>query len=405
MTRRLGTCRTTPAAGGFTLLELTVVFGLLAGFLVMLTQMLSSGVELFDEGETGQELADLGNVVATSAAKSLGDLVGPEREGYHKGPPDARLLVQWVPLGLSADEQQTAGTVQAVRGTVRLDEVEESALLSVALRSRAEQMEGSMEPEDIQARLDDLLARAPRTGRGEMLLLPWPSGDPDGAFLELRQAVVLPDHRIVLGGESRRRTVGLMEVDRLDRGPLRSEHIESLTRPIATGLLHFELSFWSQYTKSFDQKGDGGPEWVWDSARAGLLSDDVDDRRQTFTLDLFEDSLENSTDDVYPRAARIVVVVANVGPPALLAEDLGTGESQMRLLSTDRLPDLEATRFLKVGSEWVRHAGVSDTVLTGLKRGQRGTVAVPHPQGTPVRAGKTIVLLVDLPAGRDNWNG
>lgn len=387
---------------GFTLLELTIVFGLLAGFLVMLTQMLSSGVELFDEGESGQELADLANVAATAASSSLNDIVGPEREGYEKGAPAARLLVQWVPPGLLRADQGGGGSVQAVRAAVRLDEVEESALLARSLLPQAQQMDGSTEPEAVQARLADLVAGAPRTGRGEMLLLPWPAGDPDGAFLELRKVVLLPGHRIPI---DRRRSVGLMEVDFLEDGTLPRELVEDLTTTIATGLLHFEVSLWSQHTRSFDQRGDGGPEWVWDSARAGLLVGDGADPRRQFSLDLFPESLQNTTDDVYPRAARMVIVVAQEGPPALLAADLGVSESSMTLLTTDYLPDLETTPFLKVGSEWVRQSGVSGRVINGLGRGERGTVPRAHPAGTVVRAGKTIVLVVELEAGRDNWNG
>ena len=234
---------------GFTLLELTIVFGLLAGFLVFLTQMLSTGVELFDEGESGQELADIGNAAAAGVVETLDGLVGPEREAYEPGEPDARVLVQWIPLGLARDDKM-ASRVHVVRGSVRLGAVEEAALLRGSLLGRAQQMEGSLEPEAIEARLSDLVARSPRRGRGELLLLPWPAGDPDGAFMELRKAILLPGHRIPIG---RRRDVGLLEVDRLEAGPLGAETIVSLTEPIASGVLHFELLFWSQYTQSFEQ--------------------------------------------------------------------------------------------------------------------------------------------------------
>ena len=45
---------------GFTILELTVVLGLLGGFLVFLLQILSTGVELFDEGPVARGCHVLG---------------------------------------------------------------------------------------------------------------------------------------------------------------------------------------------------------------------------------------------------------------------------------------------------------------------------------------------------------
>jgi len=386
---------------GFTLLELTIVFGLLTGFLVFLTQIMSSGVELFDEGESGQELADIGNAASATVTETLSDLVGPEREAYEPGEPDARVLVQWVPLGLNSDDK-AATRVQAIRGTARLAPAEETALLRSSLRQAAAEMEGSLEPDAVAARLTELVAAAPRRGRSELLFLPWPAGDPDGAFLELRAAELLPGHRIQI---DRRRDVGLLEVDHLDQGPLGAAQVLSLTEPVASGLLHFEVQLWSQYTRSFADVGEGRPEWVWDSARAGLLSPEEGEPRETFTLDLFPESLRNPTDDVYPRRARVLLVVAREGPQARLGEALGEGESSMRLLTTDPLPDLDETPFLKIGPEWVRHGGATGNVLTGLRRGQRGTSARSHARGTIVRAGKTIVLHLELQFGRDNWNG
>ncbi|MBL8753083.1 MAG: type II secretion system protein, partial [Planctomycetes bacterium] len=47
-----------PHRSGFTLVELLVVMGILSGFLIMLVQLLESGVRMFGEGELGQALAD-----------------------------------------------------------------------------------------------------------------------------------------------------------------------------------------------------------------------------------------------------------------------------------------------------------------------------------------------------------
>lgn len=381
---------------GFTLLEMTIVLGLLAVFLVALTQLLSSGVDLLEEGEVGQELADVSDAAATATADALGDIVGPASIRVEPGMPSARLRVDWVPLGLATEP---SAEVQAIRGTVRLAESTEVELLRSKLEPVARE-QGSQSEEDVAARLADLVATAPRTGRGTMLLLPWPAGDPEGAYLELRRGVWLPGSEIQVG---RRESMGVLDIDSLP-AKLTPEQVLQLTEPIATDLLHFEVELWAQTTVGFDRSGDSGPQWVWDSARAGGLLKS-EDPRQRFALDLGPMSLQDPTDDVFPRRLRVTLVLGIPGREARLARAMSANDGQMELLTRGGLPPLESTPWLKVGSEWVQHGAVSGTHLTGVQRGGRGTRAVPHPAGTLVRAGKTVVLYLELAAGRDCWNG
>ncbi len=385
---------------GFTLLEVTVVIGLLAGFLVFLTQLLAGGVELYDEGESGQELADIGNAAASAAVACVEDLVGPEKPAFDAGPPDARLLVQWIPLGMAAEGDE-ATRVQVLRSTVRVREDQETALLERSLRAESAAMGEEPDDELIAAQRAEQLAGMTRRGRAEMLLMPWPAGDEEGAFLELRRGLWLIGERIPI---DRRKDVALMEIERLEDRTLRPERFPELTELVATGLLHLEFQLWSQYTKSFDRAaGETGPEWVWDSARAGWLSES-EEARERFSLDLSEESLEKGIDDVFPRAVRITLVVAREGREAILARELSTGDTSMGLVTADPLLPLDGD-YLKVGSEWVRYRGSSGDEVTGLERGARGTRPVLHPRGTRVRVGKTIRIVVRLPHGRDNWNG
>lgn len=388
------------ACGGFTMIELTVVLGLLAAFMMFLLQLLSTGVSLFDEGEAGQELADIGNTAAAAARDSVADMAGPRRQSYEPGRPDARLLVQWVPLGLG--EPGAAGAlVQAVRATVRISQAREDLLLRGVLHADALETAESLAPPDVEARLTELVAQAPRQGRADMLLMAWPAGDPDEAFLDLRRGLWLPGQRIAL---DRRRAVELMELDRIDERGLSVGVVEASTTPIASGLLHVEFAFASQYTTSFEARGEGRPETVWDSARAGLLVDDENPDRQ-FSLDLGQPSLEDTTDDVFPRLVQVTLVVARSGREAVLAGDLTSSSRELRVLSMAPLEALDVPGFVKIGPEWVRFTSVSGDRLTGLQRGQRGTVAVPHPRRTKLRAGKTVSITVPLAHGRDNWNG
>lgn len=387
--------RTHRRAGGFTLIELTVALGLLGGFLVLLIQLLAGGVSLFDEGEGSQELADLAHASADALEDSLTRTVGPLREGYEPDLPDARLFVEWVPLGLPADAD-AADRVQAVRATVRLDDSEEIALLEAGLRAEAERQTGARDEAAVRERLDELLAITARSGRGEMVLLAWPAGDPDGAYLELRRGLFLSGRGWPRG---RSGEVGVFDFDYLGGRP--AEEVRERTEVIARGLLHVELTLVSRY----DPEGAGnGAHRVWDSARAGLLSEG-DDPETTFALDLYAESLENTTDDVFPHAVEVALVVEREVPHARLAAGVSETDTALRLLGPDNLGDTEGLRFLKVGGEWMRIGSVAGAAVQGVVRGQRGTRPRAHARGTPVRAGKTVVFRVALPHGRDDWNG
>ena len=61
---------------GFTLLELVVVMGILAGFLAMLVQLLDMGITLVGSGESAQVMADRGDAVARVVERDLRRLRG-----------------------------------------------------------------------------------------------------------------------------------------------------------------------------------------------------------------------------------------------------------------------------------------------------------------------------------------
>lgn len=386
---------------GFTLLELTVVLGLLAAFTLFLIQILIGGVRLFDEGETGQALADRANVAADGVSAALDSMIGPERESFEPGPPDARLLVQWVPLALNTEKP--LAVVQAVRATVALRPLDEEQLLARSLLPKAIATAATGGDEDVQARLEELLVQAPRTGRGAMLLLPWPApGDPEGAFLDLRRGLFLPDAEVAV---DKQRSVSLIEEPELTEGGITPELILQNSEPIVSNLLHVELALWSQNTRGWDgAASDGGPEWVWDSARAGWLAVH-DDPRQRFSLDVGPASAENTADDVFPRWLRVTLVVAAQNAEARLADEINDAATELRVIDDQGLVDVEAGTLVKIGSEWLRVGAIDGRKVSGLKRAQRGTAARGHPLGARLWIGRTVVLTLRLPHGRDDWNG
>ncbi|MGA0060790.1 MAG: PulJ/GspJ family protein, partial [Planctomycetota bacterium] len=84
---------------GFTLLELVVAMGLLSGFLLMLVRLLTTGADLFDEGERGQELLDRSASAVRVAQRALHDTCGPRLLGRPDGRAAARLLGHTLPTG------------------------------------------------------------------------------------------------------------------------------------------------------------------------------------------------------------------------------------------------------------------------------------------------------------------
>lgn len=377
---------------GFTLVETLVVTGLLAGFLVFLVQLLNSGIGLFQEGDEGQELSDRAHAASEAVRTTLAAMAGPTGDGASGDSQGVRLLVTRAPLGFDPAK----GDVQVLRSTVHVDPREEEALAERAKRERGPA--GRAEEEDA-------LEAATRRGLGTLLFLPWPAGDAEGAYLELRRGVFLQGEGVPL------RDGGSMEV--IDLQPLDGETfppalVQARTRPVATGLLHVEMAFWSQFTRDWQSTSPGsGPESVWDSARAGLFLGEKDDARR-FALDIGPQAKDDPALHVWPRWIRVTVVVDR-GPgaiaPGILAEEVGPASTTLRVRNDRDLPDPEEVQYLKLGGEWIRCTQRDGPILRGVQRGLRGTKAATHAVGTRLRYGRTQVFYLRVPHGKDSWNG
>ncbi len=392
------------AQHGFTLLELVVGMGLLAILLAMLVQILATGVDIFGKGERGQALADRTQTAARAVRGAFERTVGPARLGRIEAcDPTARLLVYPAPLGLQPSA--TMPRVQVVRSTIALDEATESRLLTARLRDVAAAEVGTQNQAELDKRVRELVARWPRRGVGELLLVAWPQ-DPKGVFLELREGVWPSDPELV--PEHVTPLPLIADEKELDLDP---DVVQRNTRAVATGLLHVEFQFWTQLTTAWGNSGRDGPVRVWDSARAGLLvgkddgTDAVGDEfGGGFPFDLFPKSLRDPRDDVWPRWVRIVMTVgygSESPPEALVVGNFGPSDKELTVNRVDRLPDPRQNPWIKVDAEWIRVQTVAGRRLGGLQRGQRGTKAVAHGPGTAVRAGREVELIVRIEHGRD----
>lgn len=386
----------TPEAG-FTIIEITIVMGLLSVFMVFLLQIVFTTTEVFESGQRGQELATRALAVRRPAEEALAAMIGPTRESKSSAS-DARLLVQWAPIGFVDDEQNTAdGRTQVLRATVRVDQQREKALLQNMLKAAAlDALGAGADPEELLEMVNQMLGKKGFKGRGEMLLLAWPEGDKEGAYFDLRRGFALPGR--------------LLGERYLGNGGIDARRVRAETEVVATGLLHMSMRFASQLTTNWinGPKG-GGPELCWDSARRGWLSDAESELEpENFSLDLGAPSSKDSTDDVFPRYIELTLVAGMSSqslPDSQLAVAITESDRNIRLINTDRLPDPIQGNYLKIGSEWVRFSDLYGNELRGVRRGQRGTRAKSHDRETGVRAGKTETIMIPIPHTRDSWNG
>ena len=370
--------------------------GLLSVFMMFLLQILFTSTGIFHEGQEGQDLSTRALAASRALETAVGDMVGPTRESRVR-PSDARMICQWEPLGLVAHETQTEG--QVLRATVRIDKEQEKALLRKQLIAAGEFLANEQDAMDETLKL--MIAMAGYGGRADMLLLPWPQGDAEGAYVELRHGLSLPERAMPFAEADGR---SLMELGSLVDVP--PDIVRDQTTVLASSLLHVSFDFASQFTRGWSEPT-RGPETVWDSSRVGWP--DAKPSGPSFSLTLGELSRYDSTDDVFPRFARITVVVGmspQDAPQSLLADDLDAGQvTSVRLASIENLPLAIHDNLVKIGSEWVEFAEISGNVLKGLVRGRRGTAPKTHARGTGVRVGRTQVILFRLLHGRDSWNG
>jgi prepilin-type N-terminal cleavage/methylation domain-containing protein len=395
------------AADGFTLIELVVVMGILTGFLLMLAQLVDTGVRMFGEGELGQALADRASraqrVITRELVTLRGSATGRDRDAV-----DDRLVVQLLPIGLPPQPERKATRVQVLRGAVRLDPERELPLLDALLAAELVQKDPTLAGAELQAKVDEERRHVALRGIGNLLLLPWRQEGADDALLELRAAWLLPGQKLPVGQD---RFVDPFEVPVPGSEDLPGLLVHSVTAPILQDLLHVEFLLWGQTTAAWGDANDGvagssGPFTVWDSARGGWLVDEPSGG--TFALDRGASSARDPRDDVQPHAILVRCVVAQPGELAaegLLASHLDADGDVLWLADGDRFPGPDARGFVKIHGEWIGYAERDGDALRGLRRGQRATKAIEHGEGSRVHVGRTVEFVVPIPHCKDDWNG
>ncbi|MEO0478822.1 MAG: hypothetical protein AAF196_05025 [Planctomycetota bacterium] len=380
--------------GGFTLLELVVVMGLLAGLLGLLVQLLASGGSIYQRGEEGRDLSDRSLAAASLARDLVQQLEGPRAssdagEAY----PDARFLLYEV-TGGAVPEQGALGiddsvpvTVQVLRSTARLERGLEARLLQELRRALGYEDDEGLTTDDAEEFEVPLAA----TGRGELMLFSWPS-DKDGVFLDLylKRRLTIEESRL----DDELFLVELALPEDLEF----NQRVETQgARKISQSLLYFGIECWSQNTRRWSSPGESGPRRVWDSARALTLPED---QSQAFGYDRSDESLLDPRDDLYPHYLRLTIVVSRgpeIAAKTFLSGGVDRTSLEIRVVAPEELEEVE---WIKVGSEWMQIDSILGSNLR-VRRAGRGTRAAEHSSGTDVRIGREVQLTIPLLHGRE----
>jgi len=195
------------------------------------------------------------------------------------------------------------------------------------------------------------------------------------------------------------------------------ERVRALFTPFSSRVLHLEMAFWTQYTRTWDDAtppltrprigARSGPAFIWDSTRA-ILPDLPGAQADEFRFRRGPASLVEPADDIFPERVLVTLVVAEEGPAAtetILTQPLAADGREAKVLSTR---GFEARGpFVRIGREWVKVEKVLDDGTLKLprgSRGRRGTLPADHKAGTTVVAGRTFSAVVEIPASLEHWN-
>lgn len=394
---------------GFTLLELLVAMSVLVMLGTALLLILRGGLATWRRGEARQTTYAAGQALLGQLREDLEHAVAPHDTTLVQGAGevDARLLADQDDAGrprlflVRAIKAESEHPITGLAGnTIGGDAV-------VDYRDDLE--------EGRAARLratGGLMEVAWVLGPGGLLYrgVKAPVGPP-GSLFDAQGAYELSPPRPVLGGPGESVTEPSTAP-----APPPPPASGALLRPFAEGVLFLEWRFWTQHSTTWqlskkpirfpraDAKEESGPLTYWDSTRALLAPVDPNDPRRWDTFKS-QASLRDPRDDVFPAKVRLEVTLEEppaAGSTTVLEQAIDAKEDRLVLREVGRLPPKGG--FARIGSEWVEVTGEPEGASIRVERGRRGTAAVAHAAEDEVVVGRTFVIVVALPACREDWS-
>ncbi len=387
---------------GFSLTELLMAMGLFSVLGVGLVSLLSRSADFLAAGQSGAQTLDALQTFSEAFAADVETIYTvPDTQ---VGRPDVRMYSDHVETDIDGDAKSDA-RIQRLFFTRLIPREATSPMTRTAGTSI--EAEASLDQSDDFKESDEGQLRA-TGGLMEVLWTAVPDSTDDLAVMTLYRGFSSP-----IGGEYSLFPTGASNdpsVTVLEQGPRSRKRVRAAARPVLTGVLYFGVQFWSRTTTSWDHKippRSGGPLDTWDSTRGIMSSSDRGDRYGGFFLAQGFESIEDPTDDTYPRRMRVTLVVEQVGNPSaagFLGQDM-TAEVNVIELEDARFIPAPSTqqRFVKIGAEWVGFDSVSGNSLLGCTRGARGTVAVAHSSGSRVHHGRSVVREYSIATFRDTY--
>lgn len=389
---------------GYTLLELLMAMSLFSAISVGLIALLARTSEFLSSGASQTETMDSLQTFAEAFRADVSTLAS--RADSDTGRPDVRLLSDWAPSDLDGDKKpdldiQRLFFVRAIPADAASD-----AAWSAGLKPGAKEVLNQFGDEKKVAE-QSLRASG---GLMEVFWTALPESKDDLAVMQIWRGYRAPP-----GGAG-----SLLPVkgarDQLakpaERGVASAAEVRAVAKPVLSGVLYFGVDFWSRRTTTWDDKvraKDGGPIPTWDSTR-GILppSDGLDGFVLAKAAGLNQPgSLDDPTDDTFPRKIRVTCVVEELGRNArvgYLDADLAADARSIVCSDLRFFPAQEtADRYVKIGGEWIQVGPPSGGRIPVVRRGARGTIAASHRSGARIHHGRTYVQQFEVATFRDSY--
>ncbi len=342
-------------SAGFTLVELTLSIAMLVTLTMVLFGFLRTGMGLYRAGEGRRDVYERAQILLDQVVRDFDGIAATRRQ-------------PGVPARITLLGDRDANGRPRLRFVRSLgDEMVDPVLRGAGTRPGA-------------TGYVDLVGDVDESRYG--LLLP-PGGLMEVAYLsttrrEDSSVWLYRGVRSPIGGPGSLFAEGAM--------PFENQAPSETLRPLTSGVLHFGLRY-----RGRDKAG--AAKWMetWDSTRGRLPA---------FDLHLGPESLLDSSDDVFPSAIEVTMVLEEPGKGrTFLARDLSEVGSSLTVNSTSLMDLSGDPGWVRIDDEWMQVTVANSRTFKVIERGGRGSVVASHDRRAPVLAGSRFMRTIPVPVG------